>query len=356
MKIFYLINRLSIFYMLLYSFSYIFYGLISNINSFIKYTVLIILSAIVLVFSFKEELSYYPFHDKFQRETKIILGLLCFFLIFFQLDFLNKISGFAFIYFVTSIIILRSLRIEETQSDNAERLNKKINYIILLASIIISIEKLRLALLNFLIFIYNKAIEIFFYLFSWFFVLLAKLLEKIFKGLKIKTSSNGQEGVLQIKDVKRIIENKQNKSLFIFYKSMSIIFQILIVLLFIYLIYKIFLRYYTSSKEYAKFKEEREFIKDNLSINKIFKRITKPYNKIRLYYQKYLLYINKFKQLKPSDTTFSIKQMADSLISPDINEFIRNVYIKERYGEQILSPEDKDKFIKTVKNIKKHVI
>ncbi|MCX7903322.1 MAG: hypothetical protein N2486_02315 [Caloramator sp.] len=356
MKIFYLINRLSIFYILLYSFSYIFYGLISNINPFIKYTILIILSAIVLVSSFKEELSYYHFHDKFQREIKIILGLFGFFLIFFQLDFLNKISESAFIYFVSSIIILRSLRIEETQSDNAERLNKKINYIILLSSIIISIEKLRIALLSFLVSIYNKTIEIFFYLFSWFFILLAKLLEKLFKGLRIKISSNGQEGVLQIKDVKRIIENKQNKSLFVFYKSMSVIFQILILLLFIYLIYKIFLRYYTSSKEYAKFKEEREFIKDNLSINKMFKRITKPYNKIRLYYQKYLIYINKFKQLKPSDTSFSIKQMADSLISPDINEFIRNVYIKERYGEEITNPEDKDKFIKTVKNIKKHVI
>lgn len=356
MKIFYLINRLSIFYMLLYSLSSIFYGLIYSINPLIRYTILIILSAIVLVFSFKEELSYYYFLDKFQIEIKIILGLFGFFLIFFQISFLNKISGILFVYLVSSIILSRSLRIEETLSDNAERLNKKINYIILLTSVIISIEKLRQALLRFFILIYDKTIEVFFYLFSWFFIIVAKLFEKLFKGLRIKVGSNGQEGILQIKDVKRIIENKENKNLFVFYKSMSIIFQILIILLFIYLIYKIFLRYYNSSKEYAKFKEEREFIGDNLSINKIFKRIARPTNKIRLYYQKYLIYINKFKQLKPSDTTLSIKQMTDSLISPDINEFIRNIYIKERYGEQILNPDDKNKFIKTIKNIKKHVI
>ncbi|KRQ87673.1 hypothetical protein ABG79_00474 [Caloramator mitchellensis] len=330
-------------------------------KSFFEALIFIILSFLMTKIQKEEMTSYSLFTEKFENGIKMISGIVAVFLITFSFNILNSfISGFIIVYLTTGTILLRTLRYEETEkkAKRPSRYNMFFNLSIIFLSIILSIEGFRRYLLISLTFIYNKFIDLFFYLFYWLFFVIAILLEQVRRLLYRAISSENINIITQkmgSEDAKKVAQDVMQNTTVNF--ALAFTAKILVFALFMYIIYKLILKEnkvdFSNSQIY---REEREFLFDSNKkyINKL-SSFLKPRNNnelIRYYYSKYISKLKRSIEIMPYDTSLSIKSKSDNFVDKEKNAIIREIYIKARYGFENISDLEKNLFVNLVKEFK----
>lgn len=306
-------------------------------------------------------LSYGHFMDSFKSGFKfyIFMVLLSFFT--GTTSFINNISGFFMvIYFITSVILLRSLRHLEN-NQNMDRINKQntiYSILIVVFSVLFTIEGLFKFIVNGIKHIYNLLADLFFKAFYWLFMaagyismFLVEFFKKVFGGQEVKP----EEAKENADDIMEILKNQKPKEIPpILMLIIDWTIRILIISFIIYIVVKMFKR--TVSKVHVKeeYIEEREFIKKVEKKEKKKRKIFKPRGEkaqIRYYYRKFLnRCIKDDIPISNRDTTEEINKKALNNYNKEPLVNLRNTYVEVRYGEKEV---DKDIIVDYKKELKK---
>lgn len=306
-------------------------------------------------------LSYGHFMDSFKSGFKLYIFIVLLSFITGTTSFINNITGFFMvIYFITSVILLRSLRHLEN-NQNMDRINKQnILYSILIMafSVIFTIEGFLQFIVNGIKYIYNLLADLFFKAFYWLFMaagyismLLVEFFKKVFRGREVKP----EEAKENTDDIMEILKNKKPKEIPpILTLIIDWTIRVLIIALIIYIIVKIFKRSVSKIHVKEEYIEESEFIKIKEKKEKKKRNFFKPREEkeqIRYYYRKFLNRCIKddipiFKR----DTTEEINKKALNNYNKESLYNLRNTYVKVRYGEKEV---DKDIVAGYKKELKK---
>lgn len=311
----------------------------------------------ILIFSFYYYLSksagkndYRTFVVNFKRGLSIFAFLIGISTLTGTIYLLSKFSiHFMIIYFLSTVVLVRSLRHIQYNKD-MERINKlNLRYSILITGIsfILSIEEIREAIFHGLKVGYEFLVDIFMEAFSWFFIgvgYIGLLFMKIFKWI----FQRGKDKGVQIKPPEPTEIEKQIEELAtlppILKTILSIIFKVLLILLILYIIVRILKQNRVGKRVEEEYLEEREFISLKKKKEKRWRSIFKPKESgelIRYYYKKFLnKCIGKNILILKTDTTFDINKKAEEIYNSGLIDKFRQIYIKTRYGEKRVEDEE----------------
>lgn len=319
------------------------------------------MSIATLVFVKDDELTYYLFLDRFDFGVKVILFISSLFILTVSISVLNKtIAGMILIYLITGVVLLRNLRYLNigNVSKKISRYNFIINFLLVLTSLVISLEKIRLYLFSFISLLYQRLVDLFFYLFYWFFIIVGVAFDFLSKYIKNNIKSNNKiiPKASDVNKIKELAEARLKDSNYYF--VISLIVKTFIILVFVIIVFKIIKRVAYKPIKTEFYKDEREFIYDGKIKENILKKVVevlKPKNNndvVRIYYSKLLKKLQGLIEIKASDTSMSIKAKSDSYIERAKNQEIRDIYIRARYSEDLIDDSRKNVFINMIRNIK----
>jgi hypothetical protein len=272
-------------------------------------------------------------------------------------QFSNNSAQYVLIYFVSSIIILRTLRFVKYNRNNkdAERINKRYSAAMIVITAALSIQVVRNGIVSGIGFVYNLIVDIILKILYYFFMAVGNVMTKIMEALAklIKPSQMPDFGKFgnyhiqnnKFKDEKSIIKVIYDNKIF------STVLKISIFLLIAYLVIKFLKTYFASRKDNGEYIEESEFIKKEKDknggyLNKLM-NFLKPKNYIeyiRYYYQRFMkLSINKGIKIENNDTTKDINVKASSKYKGPSLEGLRDIYLRARYSDNECSKEDTKK-------------
>lgn len=295
--------------------------------------------------------SYGYLVDEFKKGTMVIGVILL--LSYIANDFIsfnNLAAPFVLIYLITSVILLRSLRYLEYSNDVAKLNRSNIRYaaIAVLTSLILSNNWALTQLKNVLRFIKSIYDWILIVAFSWLFDLIGLLAEKIYNFILYLLEKYGgevdvpQEEIVgeAYSDIEKII-NIDYEAYINNQKYLSIILGGLTLILFCYLIFRLYAKQANKKVVVEDYIEKKEFILDNQGFKQIFNRVinyVRPKSneeKVRIYYKKFLenCKINNISIIR-SDTSMDVALKAKSQYDYSLMEEMRRIYIAVRYGEE----------------------
>lgn len=346
------------------------------------FVILVLGFCIYYVVAERDKTTYDFLVDNFKRSCGVMFAVLCIALVFFKIRILEVYSGrYIFIYFISSIILLRNARYIKYGDNSAKikKINIRYSIVLIVVSTVFSLtfvrEKLMLILNN----MYNALVDLFFHLFSWLFYgvawlfygvsfILTKLIEFINKhrhptNYILRTKQFRSNKIPQMSKVskmsKKIIElpdTLRNNTTF------SISLKIAIVLLIIFII----ARHMRNKKLKISYEEEFVESKETISnehnsrrssITDYLKELTKirtDKDSIRHYYRKFLrLCIKKNVSINVSDTSKDVNIKSYDKFSKDDNQNLRKIYLKCRYSEYVVKNEDVIKMKQLYENMKK---
>lgn len=293
-------------------------------------------------------------HGIIIRQFKISLSLMSFLLfssplIGNHITFYPLSLPFFTIYFVSTIMLSRSLRNIENQGNikKINIINTKYSILLIILTFLLSLKKLRSIISKSLKVINNFLVDIVLKVFYWPIVGLAYLGEKFINWIislsgektGVEEFVEGQKDFTELfteafKDLPPVSISIGNIIYFLL-KFLTITFII-------YIIIKIFKRQSLRRREEDYYIEEREFIKTKKEKkpNK-FLSFIKPKNNeelVRYYYRKYLLKCEKEEiPIDISDTTLDVNNKSKKNFNKKAIDKLRDVYIKVRYGEKIVN-------------------
>lgn len=283
--------------------------------------------------------------------------------------FNNNSAQYILIYFISSVILLRTLRLLKYSKNNkgAEKINKKYSATMISLTAILSIEFVRDGIIKGINFILNIIIDLILKIFHSFFMAVAYVMVHIMDILaKHFHPDQGNEGNLFGKIAKKAPNKNPEKVKSIFQVLAEndyfiTVLKIAILLLLTYLVIKFLKTYAVSRKENSGYTEESEFIKKEKDKSdgyfKKLKNLLKPKNPveyIRYYYRKFMISsTNKGIKIENDDTTRDINKKASVKYKSSSLNSLRDVYLRARYREDECSKEDAKKVKEDYQNIVK---
>ncbi|WP_143287182.1 hypothetical protein [Caloramator quimbayensis] len=338
-------NKKFLFFSLIPAFiPYLFF----NSINYILFITVISFCSYYFILKVIDNINYSNASEQFTKTLYILSAIIFISLLSGKIHTLNLVCApYIFIYLISSITLLRTLRNIELTS-----INKKIDKINLLYSIIISVSSLILSmdnlrksfyqiLLNTYFFITELFLHVFYYVLLFIGYILSFLIN-ILRNILNRIIINNVKVQIPQTPVEKL-KNTDYKSVSSFIVSntvLNFIFKGLICLFIIYIIIKIFKRYSIKNKESEIYTEKKEYIKieKNNPLGKIkstvlFKKPKDYSEQIRFYYLKFIKKSIKNKiEIKNSDTTFEINQKSSTTFDREILNSLRYIYINVRYG------------------------
>ena len=311
----------------------------------------------VLVFSFYYYLKksagkndYGAFVENFKKGLSVFVFLIGISILIGTINLLSKFSAhYMIIYFLSTVVLVRSLRHIQYSKD-IERINKlNIRYSILITeiSLILSVEEVREAIFHGLKVGYEFFVDIFMKAFSWLFIgvgYIGLLFTKIFKWMFQRGENKGVK--IEPPEPIEIEEHIEKLATLppILKTILSIVFKVLLILLVLYIIVKVLKQNRTGKRVEEEYLEEREFISLEKKKEKRRRSIFKPKESrelIRYYYKKFLdKCIGKNVPISKADTTFDINKKAEKIYNRGLIDKFRDIYVKTRYGEKKVEDEE----------------
>ncbi|MBW4828487.1 MAG: hypothetical protein KZY61_10980 [Clostridiaceae bacterium] len=298
--------------------------------------------------------------EEFKRGLTVFMLMIFFSFLTETISYINRNSGlFMIIYFLSGVVLLRSLRHLEHNRDMKEINRQNLKYFIgiIIFSIIGSSEKLLNGI--FLIFknIYISLVEILSKVFHWFIIGVAYLIVFIIDIFKKRFSSNNieeikpQESEQISEEILEITTKEISPTIKLIFE---IVFKIFLIGIVLYIIWRMFKESKQKSSEKEEYVEEKEFIKINRKKSRR-KLLTPKKGKelIRYYYIKFL---NKCLKnniiIKKHNTTEEINDKAETLYDSEVLKEFRNIYIDTRYGDKEADKKDIKKYKENYKKLK----
>lgn len=328
------------------------------------YKIVFITFCLVLTYIGFKNISYGQSLEEVKNEARGISTLIIMSLLGNSLKhFEDSSAEYVVIYFVSSVILLRTQRyydnVEDNNKVNIRRFNIIAPLLILCITIILSLETVRNAVLNFLVKAYSIFADIFGILLTWFFyaigfliMIASNAIKKLIEGFDKKAPPPEEES---FNGIKHFAEKNKDKLQGIHdSKMVALIFKIALTALILYMLYKIYKKNYGQNiKEEKDYEvEEKEFIKkeDNVKYT-LFNRIINTFNfnkeekKIRNKYKKFMkMCIKKGIPINGSDTTGDINTKSKGVFDSNNLNALRCIYIKVRYGNRNINEEEEKKF------------
>lgn len=298
--------------------------------------------------------------EEFKRGLTVFMLMIFFSFLTETISYINKNSGlFMIIYFLSGVVLLRSLRHLEHNRDMKEINRQNLKYFIgiIIFSIIGSSEKLLNGILLILKNIYISLVEILSKVFHWFIIGVAYLIVFIIDIFKKRFSSNNieeikpQESEQISEEILEITTKEISPTIKLIFE---IVFKIFLIGIALYIIWRMFKESKQKSSEKEEYVEEKEFIKINRKKSRR-KLLTPKKGKelIRYYYIKFL---NKCLKnniiIKKHNTTEEINDKAETLYDSEVLKEFRNIYIDTRYGNKEANKEDIKKYKENYKKLK----
>lgn len=301
--------------------------------------------------------------DNFVRGFGIYIFIIVFSLITRTSGFINNLSGlFMILYFISSVVLIRSMRhIENNQ--NIEKINKQniiYSIFILVFSVLLTLDKFVHFIGNGIKWAYNFLVDLFLKLFYWVFIGAGYIAMYLTEFLK-KLSRGGQEeppnASEKPQDIMEILKHKKPRELSpIVSTIISWAIKILIVVFIIYIISKVFKRNMSRKHVKEEYVEESEFINFKEIREKKNRSIFRPKGEkaqIRYYYGKFLnKCIKDHIPIVEQDTTKDINKKAVNKYESEILNNLRNIYLGVRYGDKDVDKTSVKEYKKNYKKIK----
>lgn len=354
-----------------YIFAVLFFGnfILAKTIADIIFIAVLLFYSMYLALKGLDETSYYLIIDRFNKGLIIIASMFAIAIPTHSLDIIETRSiPFIIIFLVTSVMLTRSLRLLQ-YNENTEELNKinmKYSIIVIGLSFILSIRQVRQLISGALLRIYDYLLEaIVFILYGAFLAVghalkyVVAFLKSLIEGKRIMEQLEIQGSSFEsIEDIntQSLIE-AINRS-WIFNIIMKVILSLL-VLLSIYYIVKIMMKNFYDKKEEEEYTETKEFIKRDKD-DRSSRRWAVPFKPrrydeyIRYYYQKFIkLCLDRKIDIRNTDTTLQISGKSSGTFDPQAVDWMRETYVKVRYGGDSGNKQTTKEFHDNYKKLKK---
>jgi len=255
---------------------------------------------------------------------------------------------FIIIYFLSTVILIRSIRHLDSGMDIKRIQRTNIIYLIMMTSVlfITTFDAVR----TFFISVIVKIPEIIFYPIHLLLTLVEILAELLAKWNNSRETSGLIDQVLtEILPVEIIEEVVEGDYIYIGTSILEKIFMVLLIVAVIFLIYQFIIKVGDRNFAGVDYTEEREYIRDKKVKKKWYSRDPFPSDfrsQIRYYYRKYLNKLGRNNVIiNVSDTSLEVNIKAEEVF-PAGAERLRAIYIDSRYG-------NRDVDLRTVQEIAK---
>lgn len=326
----------------------------------IIFTILTSIAMGFYLYKYKDLSSSSSIKVNFKRGIGVFTAIIALSLVTMTYSFINRVSGFFMvIYFMTGVILIRSLRHLEHNKDMGKINKQNMKYLvfIIVFSLILSTEKVLNGILHGLKITYDFLVDMIFKLFYWVFIAagyMAMFLIKIFQKLLRNGKFEMREQKPPEETLEEFMKTNQGEISPVFLAIIDWIFKILFMALILYIIWRVFKRNMSKNIIEEEYTEEREYIGEKKKSKKK-KSIFRPKNEkeaIRYYYRKFL---NKCLKddiaVESHDTTKEINKKAKIYYAHESLENLRNTYIDVRYGEVEVSKDIVKEFKENYKKI-----
>lgn len=261
---------------------------------------------------------------------------------------INTALPFYTIYFISSLILLRTIRHIDSNMDVEKIRKNNIKYLMLIALVtpISASQDLRNYIWIRFKYLFEKLMIIVFYPMY----LIGKLFDRDWEKVKVGSPLFEEVG----KDTAYNLELQEatEETEILDFTSLKIIFASILFLIVVFIVYKLIMK--SSTRQYSdiSYTEEREFIRvtNRKKRRRWFLREKYPVdlrNQIRFFYRKYLQRLKRENvNILKSDTSLDVNQKAREIFDSGIDD-LRKIYIKCRYSKEEITEED----VNNIKNI-----
>lgn len=308
--------------------------------------------------------------DAFKKGLLLFFMMLLASIVTISVHILESYSAqYILIYLVSSVVIMRTMRLLKYSSDNieGERVNKRYTICMIAFSAIMCIEAVKKTIIKGISFACNIIIKLIGYVLYWLIIGVGYAVEfivnKLNKLLKISLNDIDDNLFKNLLEKNRTQNKKEGYLAEYIFNSpvLKIILRIALVLLILYFVLKLIKGMAIKREEENGYVEDKEFIKrEKKGYGGLIKKISmsirpkNPGEYIRYYYQRFMnLCIKKGVFITNKDTTREINDKSKVEFDEGSLEDIRGIYIKTRYSKDDASKEMMENFKKNYRNIKK---
>uniref|UniRef100_A0A7C3WSG3 DUF4129 domain-containing protein n=1 Tax=Dictyoglomus turgidum TaxID=513050 RepID=A0A7C3WSG3_9BACT len=279
----------------------------------------------------------------------------------------SVVSSSLLMYFVSSIILLRTLRYLEHKPEDKNLMSLNIRYAlaVLIFSMFLSIPFVRERLFWGVSYIFSFIYFIFITIISVIFIIIGYVIGKIIyfiitlmanRGLIGRSSKEIMNINPELNKFLKFLWERRHITSDLLDKIIIVSFYILVTVTVILIIYWVMKRFYRTYKKEENYIEEKEFIFPSLNPIKVIQNLfgRSNLNPIRDYYRKYLLDSRDMGvDIRYSDTTYDVYKKTSGLFNDDSLKKMRNIYIEVRYGFGKITSELIKEFKKLYKSLNK---
>jgi hypothetical protein len=279
----------------------------------------------------------------------------------------SVVSSSLLMYFVSSIILLRTLRYLEHKPEDRNLMSLNIRYAlaVLIFSMFLSIPFIRERLFWGVSYIFSFIYFIFITIISVIFIIIGYVIGKIIyfiitlmanRGLIGRSSKEIMNINPELNKFLKFLWERRHITSDLLDKILIVSFYILVTVTVILIIYWVMKRFYRTYKKEENYIEEKEFIFPSLNPIKVIQNLfgRSNLNPIRDYYRKYLLDSRDMGvDIRYSDTTYDVYKKTSGLFNDDSLKKMRNIYIEVRYGFGKITSELIKEFKKLYKSLNK---
>lgn len=288
--------------------------------------------------------SYSYFSERFKKSF-FIIGTLIFLAILISefREFLMPGLIFLVIYLISGLVLVRSIRHLESgmDIDKLKATNRRYLFVIFIVSIMIAIDPIRNAIAQGFSLVLGLAVDGILAILYIPIMLFAGLIDKIINLIRVREFQDLEMGANEINYGEMGEGQAKWLESEVLIKLLMNIMGLILILLGLYIIFKILSKLTNRDYEGLEYEEEREYIRTRPR-KKRFLRERYPKDlrgQIRYYYRRYLKDLGKKEiDLRSSDTSLDIKAKSEDEFKQ--SEKIREVYIRARYKDGELKEED----------------
>lgn len=261
---------------------------------------------------------------------------------------INTALPFYTIYFISSLILLRTIRHIDSNMDVEKIRKNNIKYLMLIALVtpISASQDLRNYIWIRFKYLFEKLMIIVFYPMY----LIGKLFDRDWRKIKVGSSLFEEVGKDTVYNLE--LQEATEEAEILDFTILKIIFASILFLMVVFIVYKLIMK--SSTRQYSdiSYTEEREFIRDTSrkKRRRWFLREKYPVDlreQVRFFYRKYLEKLKRENvNILKSDTSLDVNQKAREILDHGIDD-LRKIYIKCRYSKEEITEEDVD----NIKNI-----
>ena len=261
---------------------------------------------------------------------------------------INTALPFYTIYFISSLILLRTIRHIDSNMDVEKIRKNNIKYLMLIALVtpISASQDLRNYIWIRFKYLFEKLMIIVFYPMY----LIGKLFDRDWRKIKVGSSLFEEVGKDTVYNLE--LQEVSEETEILDFTILKIIFASILFLMVVFIVYKLIMK--SSTRQYSdiSYTEEREFIRDTSrkKRRRWFFREKYPVDlreQVRFFYRKYLEKLKRENvNILKSDTSLDVNQKAREILDHGIDD-LRKIYIKCRYSKEEITEEDVD----NIKNI-----